>query len=70
MVKLNNRLYEVIRLVLNVVIILILALAVFASIAAWINTHTILKDLSEIKDQLGIQEKWKPSFLDKDLDND
>ncbi|CAH0173237.1 hypothetical protein SRABI96_01247 [Peribacillus sp. Bi96] len=54
----------------NVLIIIVLVLAIFASIAAWLNTQTIIRDLSEIKAKLGIKEEKKPSFLDKDLDND
>jgi hypothetical protein len=47
-----------------------LALIIFASIAAWVNTQTILRDLTEIKERLGIKEEKNQSFLDKDLDND
>ncbi|WP_157256183.1 hypothetical protein [Bacillus timonensis] len=57
-------------MVVNVLILLVLVLAIFASIAAWINTQTIIRDLTEIKAKLGIKEDKKPSFLDKDLDND
>lgn len=54
----------------NIVIIILLIIAVFSSIVAWLNTQVILRDLSEIKTKLGIKEANKPSFLDKDLDND
>ena len=33
---------------------LVLPLAIFAAIAAWLNTQIILKELSEIKAKLGI----------------
>jgi hypothetical protein len=55
---------------LAVNILILLALAIFASIAAWVNTQTILRDLTEIKERLGIKEEKNQSFLDKDLDND
>ncbi|MCP1122694.1 hypothetical protein NKR74_04950 [Bacillus sp. 3103sda1] len=57
-------------MLVNVLITFVLVLAVFASIAAWLNTQTILRDLTEIKTKLGIKEEKKPPFLDKDLDND
>jgi len=34
------------------------------------NTQLIIRDIAEIKKKLGIEEIKKPSFLDKDLDND
>ena len=55
---------------INILITIALALAIFASIAAWLNTQIILRELSEIKAKLGISEIKKSSFLDKDLDND
>ncbi|WP_017379031.1 hypothetical protein [Paenisporosarcina sp. TG-14] len=61
---------EVSILLINVLITLGLVLAIFSSIAAWLNTQIILKELSEIKAKLEIKEDKKPSFLDKDYDND
>jgi hypothetical protein len=58
------------QLAVNILILLALALIIFASIAAWVNTQTILRDLTEIKERLGIKEEKNQSFLDKDLDND
>ena len=55
---------------INIIITIALVLAIFASIAAWLNTQIILRELSEIKAKLGIPEIKKSSFLDKDLDND
>lgn len=54
----------------NIFITIVLVLAIFASIATWLNTQIILRELSEIKVKLGIAEIKKSSFLDKDLDND
>jgi hypothetical protein len=53
----------------TILIIFVLALAIFASIAAWLNTRTILRDLSKIKAELGGKEE-KTFFLDNDLDSD
>ncbi|WP_166669473.1 hypothetical protein [Paenisporosarcina antarctica] len=61
---------EVSILLINVLITLGLVLAIFSSIAAWLNTQIILKELSEIKAKLEIKEDKKPSFLDTDFDND
>jgi hypothetical protein len=58
------------QIAVNILILLALALIIFASIAAWVNTQTILRDLTEIKERLGIKEEKNKSFLDKDLDND
>ena len=55
---------------INIFITIVVVLAIFASIAAWLNTQIILKELSEIKSKLGIAATKKFSFLDKDLDND
>lgn len=55
---------------MTILITVVLILAVFASIAAWINTQTIIKDLTEIKAKLGIKEIKKKSFFDQDLDQD
>lgn len=55
---------------INIFIAIVLVLAIFASIAAWLNTQIIIRELSEIKTKLGISEIKKSSFLDKDLDND
>ena len=54
----------------TVLLILVLGLSIFASIAAWINTRTILRELSEMKNFLNIKDVRKPSYLDKDLDDD
>lgn len=52
-------------------IIIALVIAVIASVAAWINTQVIIKDLTEIKEKLGLSEKEnKKSFFNHDLDND
>lgn len=61
---------EVSILLVNVLITIGLVLAIFSSIAAWLNTQIILKELSEIKAKLEIKEDKKPSILDKDFDND
>ena len=47
-----------------------IGLAVIASIAAWINTEKILRELSEIKSKLGIKEEMNNSIFDNDLDRD
>ena len=52
----------------NIIITIILVLGALAAIASLFNTQIILKDLSEIKRNLGMKEDRKPSFLDKDLD--
>ncbi|WP_160058412.1 hypothetical protein [Alkalicoccus saliphilus] len=49
----------------NLILSALVVLAVFAAIAAWLNTQTMLRDLEAIKKKLDIQEE-KP----KDLDND
>lgn len=43
-------------------------ISIFASIAAWLNTEKIIRELSTIKHQLHIKDNKKPSFLDDDLD--
>lgn len=58
---------EVSILLVNSLITIGLVLAIFSSIAAWLNTQIILKYLSEIKAKLEIKENKKPSFLDKDF---
>jgi len=58
------------HMTINIIITVALVLAIFSSIAAWLNTQIILRELSEIKAKLGIAETKKSSFLDKDLDND
>jgi len=40
-----------------------IGLAALAAIVAWLNTEKILRDLSEIKAKLGINEEKKPSFF-------
>lgn len=54
----------------NIIITAGLILAVFASIAAWLNTQIIIKDLAAIKEKLGIKDSSKPSMFDDDLDKD
>ncbi|MUK88694.1 hypothetical protein GMD78_09850 [Ornithinibacillus sp. L9] len=56
---------------LEMIIILILIVAVFASIAGWLNTKLLLKDLAEVKEKLGIEEKEENNglFIKNDLDN-
>ena len=51
-------------------ITIILLILVFFIFATWLNTQTIVKDLSAIKTKLGMQDEKKPSIFDKDLDND
>ncbi len=55
---------------IHIIILIFFIISCFASIIAWLNTHTILKELSEIKRQLGIKEYSKPSIFDNDLDKD
>lgn len=57
-------------LFVTILITIVILLVVFASIASWFNTQTILRDLSEIMKELGIKEEKNPSFLDRDLDHD
>jgi len=57
-------------MLVNIIISVVLIVAVFASVAAWLNTHIILKDLGVIKEQLGIKDVRKPSVFDDDLDKD
>lgn len=57
-------------LTMNILIAIGLFVAVFASLAAWLNTQIILKELAEIKTKLGIKDEKKPSFFDRDLDQD
>lgn len=55
---------------LNTILLIVILLAIFASIAGWLNTRTILKELTEIKKSMGIKDKNTNSFLDDDLDRD
>lgn len=57
---------------INIILIIFLALTFFASITALINTHKILRDLTTIKDKLGIKEDniSSNSFFKNDLDKD
>lgn len=55
---------------MTIILLILFALAVFGSIVTWMNTQLIIRDIAEIKKKLGIEEIKKPSFLDKDLDND
>lgn len=54
--------------VINIGVTIVLIVAVFASIAAWLNTKIIMKDLAVIKEHLGIKEERPPSVFDDDLD--
>lgn len=56
--------------VIILLMLIVLFLTLLAAIAAWLNTQTILRDLSEIKAKLGIKEEKQSSFFNKDLDND
>jgi len=56
--------------VIILLMLIVLFLTLLAAIAAWLNTQTILRDLSEIKAKLGIKEEKRSSFFNKDLDND
>ncbi|MDG5788783.1 hypothetical protein QA612_15025 [Evansella sp. AB-P1] len=42
---------------INFLLFLIFIFAIIGSIAAWINTRIIIKDLSKIKEELGIQDQ-------------
>lgn len=55
---------------INIILLVILVLAIIGSIAGWLNTRTILKELAEIKRELGIKDVRKPSIFDNDLDKD
>lgn len=57
-------------MLVNILVTAALILAVFAAIAAWLNTKVIIKDLAAIKEKLGIKDERKPSVFDKDLDKD
>jgi hypothetical protein len=56
------------QLAVNILILLALALIIFASIAAWVNTQTILRDLTEIKERLGIKEEKNQSFCRRQVE--
>ena len=56
--------------VINIWLIVILVVAFFAAIGAWLNTRTIIKELAAIKAHLGIKEERPPSVFDNDLDKD
>ncbi|GAA0436313.1 MAG: hypothetical protein ACQEWU_18525 [Bacillota bacterium] len=55
---------------MDIFITIVLIIAIFASIAAWINTQTILKELKEIKEHLGLkgEQNVTPPFIKNDLD--
>jgi hypothetical protein len=53
---------------INILLSAVIIIGVFASIAAWLNTQIIMKDLAAIKEKLGIKEEKKPSMFDDDLD--
>ena len=58
------------KLNINILMAIGILAAFFASVAALLNTQIIIRELSEIKAKLGINEIKKSSILDKDLDND
>ena len=54
----------------GILIGIVLAIAVIASVAAWINTQIIIKELTAIKEKLGIEKGGsKTSLFDNDLDS-
>ncbi|MBT2636875.1 hypothetical protein [Bacillus sp. ISL-39] len=57
-------------IVINIWLIVILAVAFFAAIGAWLNTRIILKDFAAIKNHFGIKDERSPSVFDNDLDKD
>jgi len=57
-------------ILINIIIAIVLVIGALAAILSWLNTQIIIRDLGEIKNNLGIKEHSKPSFLDKDLDKD
>ncbi|WP_337969841.1 hypothetical protein [Virgibacillus salexigens] len=54
---------------MEILITIILIITIFASIAAWLNTKVILKELELIKDKLEITDREESSFLKNDLDS-
>ncbi|WP_112180392.1 hypothetical protein [Paraliobacillus zengyii] len=57
-------------IIINIIIIIAMILAIIGSIKAWINTNTILEDLSEIKKELGIKENKIKHFIHEDDKNE
>ncbi|WP_117170262.1 hypothetical protein [Paraliobacillus sediminis] len=57
-------------IIIDIIIIIAMILAIIGSIAAWINTNTILKDVSEIKKELGIKEYKIKHFIHDDDKNE
>ena len=57
-------------MVINIWVAAVLIVAVFAAIAAWLNTKVIKDDVAMIKEHLGIKEERPPSVFDDDLDKD
>lgn len=55
---------------MDTIITIVFVFGALAAIASWVNTQAIRRDLSLIKEKLGIKEERKPSFLDNDLDKD
>ncbi|QOR68129.1 hypothetical protein IM538_08475 [Cytobacillus suaedae] len=55
---------------LNIILLVILVLAIIGSILGWLNTRTILKEIADIKKELGMKNIRKPSVFDNDLDKD
>jgi hypothetical protein len=55
---------------INIILFVILVFAIIGSILGWLNTRTILKELADIKRELGIKDVRKSSYFDKDLDKD
>lgn len=58
------------KMELIIILVIILVLAIIGSIAGWLNTRTILKELADIKRELGVKDVRKPSIFDNDLDKD
>ncbi|WP_162595852.1 hypothetical protein [Bacillus sp. CGMCC 1.16541] len=54
----------------TILITVSLIIITLSSVAAWLNTQLIVRELSQIKTHLGIKEETKPSFFDNDLDRD
>ncbi|MGM8364770.1 hypothetical protein ACLIBG_04710 [Virgibacillus sp. W0181] len=53
-----------------VLIIIGFVILFIAVIGSWMNTLTILKDLNEIKKEIGIKERKQKPFIINDLDNE
>ncbi|MBE4907572.1 hypothetical protein IMZ08_05775 [Bacillus luteolus] len=56
--------------IIQIILLVIIVLAIIGSILGWLNTRAILKELQDIKRELGIKDVRKPSIFDNDLDKD